>query len=102
MKIQLLLFLHGGPGFPAYPIVKGHGIRFEQFFTVCYWDQRGAGVSYNKNEVSPPLTVEQLAADTVQVMNYLRDKFAQDKVFLLGHSWGTYLGSLVVCTVSYL
>lgn len=51
-------------------------------------------MSYNKNEVSTPLTVEQLAADTVQVTNYLRDKFAQDKVFLLGHSWGTYLGSL--------
>ena len=91
----LLLFLHGGPGFPVYPLIKGRGINLEQFFDVCYWDQRGTGMSYNNNEVSNPLTVDQLVADTVQVTNYLRDKFAQDKIFLLGHSWGTYLGSLV-------
>lgn len=91
----ILLFLHGGPGFPIYPLIKGQGISLEQFFDVCYWDQRGAGMSYDKNEAASPLTVEQLVEDTVQVTNYLRDKFSQDKIFLLGHSWGTYLGSLV-------
>lgn len=91
----LLLFLHGGPGFPVYPTIKAHGIRLEQFFDVCYWDQRGAGMSYHDKETNEPLTVEQLVDDTIQVINYLREKYSQDKVFLLGHSWGTYLGSLV-------
>lgn len=91
----LLLFLHGGPGFPAYPILKAHGIRLEHFFDVCYWDQRGTGMSYQDIETDKVLTVEQLVKDTIQVIHYLRDKYAQDKVFLLGHSWGTYLGSLV-------
>ncbi|MFD2762412.1 alpha/beta fold hydrolase [Lentibacillus juripiscarius] len=91
----LLLFLHGGPGFPIYPIIKAHGTRLEQFFDVCYWDQRGAGMSYHDKETDKPLTVEQLVDDTIQVVNYLREKHSQEKVFLLGHSWGTYLGSLV-------
>lgn len=91
----LLLFLHGGPGFPVYPLIKGHSISLEQYFDVCYWDQRGTGMSYDKNDASNPLTVEQLVEDTIQVTNYLRDKFSRDKIFLLGHSWGTYLGSIL-------
>jgi len=91
----LLLLLHGGPGFPIYPFVKAHSMRLEQFFDVCYWDQRGTGMSYNKKDVKKQLTVDQLVDDTIQVINYLRGKYSQDKVFLLAHSWGTYLGSLV-------
>ncbi|MFB1049403.1 alpha/beta fold hydrolase [Paraliobacillus sp. JSM ZJ581] len=90
----LLLFLHGGPGFPVYPIVKAHGLRLEQFFDVCYWDQRGTGMSYNAGK-STSLTVEQLVDDTIEVIKYLKHNYSRDKVFLLGHSWGSYLGSLV-------
>ncbi|WP_051556678.1 alpha/beta fold hydrolase [Alkalihalobacterium bogoriense] len=91
----LLLFLHGGPGFPIYPAIKAYGTNLQQYFTVCYWDQRGAGMSYNKKETEKPLTVEQLVDDTIEVIHYLREKYSQDKIFLMGHSWGTYLGSLV-------
>lgn len=91
----LLLFLHGGPGFPAYPIIKAHRLKLEQFFDVCYWDQRGTGMSYDAKEAEKLLTVEQLIDDTVQLVHYLRETYSQDKLFLLGHSWGTYLGSLV-------
>lgn len=50
-------------------------------------------MSYDK-EPSKPLSVEQLLDDTIQVVNYLRKKYGQEKVFLFGHSWGSYLGSL--------
>src|SRR5699024_831497 len=56
----LLLFLHGGPGFPVYPIVKAHGLQLEKYFDVCYWDQRGAGMSFDAKETKNPLTLEQL------------------------------------------
>ncbi|MBY7142621.1 alpha/beta hydrolase [Virgibacillus sp. NKC19-3] len=92
----LLLFLHGGPGFPAYPVNKAHGLKLEQYFDVCYWDQRGTGMSYDAEEAKKGLTVEQLVNDTIEVTNYLRNKYIRDKVFILGHSWGSYLGSLVV------
>jgi len=91
----VLLFLHGGPGFPIYPIHKAYGTQLEQLFNVCYWDQRGAGMSYHRSETKSPLAVEQLIEDTVAVTHYLRKKYAQDKIYLMGHSWGTYLGSLV-------
>src|SRR5690625_1939839 len=55
----ILLFLHGGPGFPAYPIIKAHGLKLEKYFDVCYWDQRGTGMSYDVNEAKIPLTLEQ-------------------------------------------
>lgn len=89
----LLLFLHGGPGFPIYPIIKAHGAKLEQFFDVCYWDQRGTGMSYSKNDEG--LTVEQLVDDAIQITKYLRKKYQRNKIFILGHSWGSYLGSLV-------
>lgn len=91
----LLIFLHGGPGFPAYPAVKSARLKLEQFFDVCYWDQRGTGMSYDEQDAKKPLTVEQLVDDTIDVVNYLRETYSQDKVFILGHSWGTYLGCLV-------
>ncbi|GAB3808303.1 alpha/beta fold hydrolase [Virgibacillus kimchii] len=93
----LLLFLHGGPGFPAYPLIKAHGLKLEKYFDVCYWDQRGTGMSYDGKAAKTPLTVEQLLDDTFQVVNYLKKVYARDKVYLLGHSWGTFLGSLAAC-----
>lgn len=91
----LLLFLHGGPGFPIYPFNKAHGIHFENLFNVCYWDQRGTGMSYNKKETDSPLNLNQLIEDTIEVVNYLRNKYSREKIFLMGHSWGSYLGSIV-------
>ncbi|WP_368901788.1 alpha/beta fold hydrolase [Oceanobacillus oncorhynchi] len=92
----LLLFLHGGPGFPAYPINKALGVKLEQYFDVCYWDQRGTGMSYDADTAKKGITVEQLIDDTIKITNHLRKKYTRNKVFILGHSWGGYLGSLVV------
>jgi len=91
----VLLFLHGGPGSPELAI--GYGIedknaRLEQEFVVCYWDQRGAGMSYSKDINISTMTPEQLVEDTKEVTSYLKERFNQEKIYLLGHSWGSYLG----------
>ncbi len=41
----VILYLHGGPGTPELPMILPHEQpeRLEKYFTVCYWDQRGAG-----------------------------------------------------------
>jgi pimeloyl-ACP methyl ester carboxylesterase len=41
----VILFLHGGPGSPELPMFYPFETpeRLEKYFTVCYWDQRGAG-----------------------------------------------------------
>ncbi|WP_054707893.1 alpha/beta hydrolase [Bacillus sp. JCM 19041] len=92
--LPVLLVLHGGPGYPLYPIMNANKVGLHQLFTVCYWDQRGTGMSYLADENRSSLTVEQLISDTVEVSGYVADKFSKEKIYLMGHSWGTFLGSL--------
>ena len=91
----VLLFLHGGPGMPAMYLAHAFQRELEKEFVVVQWDRRGAGKSY-REDIEGSLTTEQLVADTVELTNMLRARFRQDKIFLVGHSWGTYLGMLVI------
>lgn len=88
----VLLFIHGGPGMPEYAISRKYETVLENYFTVCWWDQRGAGLSYNKNISLDTMTVNQFISDTIGVTNYLRKRFGQKKIYLMAHSWGTFLG----------
>ena len=94
-SLPVLLFLHGGPGMPAMYLAHAFQRELEKEFVVVQWDRRGAGKSY-REDISSTLTTEQLVADTVELTNVLRARFHQDKIYLVGHSWGTYLGMLVI------
>ena len=94
-SLPVLLFLHGGPGMPAMYLAHAFQRQLEKQFVVVQWDRRGAGKSY-REDVSDTLTSERLVADTVELTNMLRARFHQDKIYLVGHSWGTYLGMLVI------
>jgi pimeloyl-ACP methyl ester carboxylesterase len=90
----VLLFLHGGPGMPAMYLAHAFQRDLERHFVVVHWDQRGAGKSF-RNDLDPAtLTISQLLADTDVVVEYLRKKFHTEKVWLVGHSHGSYLGVL--------
>jgi pimeloyl-ACP methyl ester carboxylesterase len=88
----VLLFLHGGPGMPEYAISRRYPIVLENYFTVCWWEQRGAGLSYRSDIPLETMTFEQLISDTIEVTNYLRKRFGQEKIYLMGHSGGTFIG----------
>jgi pimeloyl-ACP methyl ester carboxylesterase len=88
----VLLFLHGGPGMPEYFLDRTHPTGLEEDFAVCWWEQRGAGMSYRSDTSPKSMTVEQLIADTVAVTDFLRERFRKDKIYLMGHSWGSFLG----------
>ena len=94
-SLPVLLFLHGGPGMPAMYLAHAFQRELEKEFVVVQWDRRGAGKSF-REDISGTLTTEQLVADTVELTNVLRARFHQDKIYLVGHSWGTYLGVLVI------
>lgn len=88
----VLLFLHGGPAMPEYTFAQKYPTGLEDNFTVCYWEQRGAGLSYSADIPPETLTLEQLISDTLEVTHYLRKRFGQDKIYLMAHSGGTFIG----------
>lgn len=88
----VLLILHGGPGMPEYAISRRYPIVLEDYFTVCWWEQRGAGMSYNADISPESMTFEQLISDTLEVTNYLRNRFGQEKIYLMAHSGGSFVG----------
>jgi pimeloyl-ACP methyl ester carboxylesterase len=88
----VILFVHGGPGMPEYFLAEKYKSVLEDSFTVCYWEQRGGGLSYTKGMSGDSITTAQLVDDTLAVTDYLRDRFGQDKIYLLAHSWGTFIG----------
>lgn len=88
----VLLFVHGGPGMPEYFLEKKFPTGLESLFTVCYWEQRGAGISYSPNMAPEGITVDQLIDDTISVTKYLCERFGQQKIYLMAHSWGSYIG----------
>jgi pimeloyl-ACP methyl ester carboxylesterase len=65
-------------------------------FLVCYWDQRGAGLSYSKDIPPESMNLSQFVDDAGKVSEYLIHRFNRKKIFLLGHSWGSMLGSFAI------
>jgi len=86
----VLLYLHGG--MPDYFLTQNYPIKLEDYFTVCWWEQRGAGLSYNPDNSSDTVTTEQLIDDALEVTRYLQRRFGKQKIYLLGHSGGSFLG----------
>jgi len=90
----ILLYLHGGPGCPWIGFMDAIQRPWEDYFTVVQWDQRQTGKSYYPaDDDNNPLTVAQFIHDTEEVVQYLLDHLMKDKLFLLGHSWGSILGT---------
>jgi pimeloyl-ACP methyl ester carboxylesterase len=88
----VLLFLAGGPGGSELGAMRRHLEALEQDFVVVTWDQRGTGKSYGALDPTSTLTLDQAVSDTIEVTNYLRDRFGKEKIYLVGQSWGTILG----------
>ncbi|MCK9312380.1 MAG: alpha/beta hydrolase, partial [Bacteroidales bacterium] len=88
----VLLFLHGGPGFPEYAISYKYPIVLENNFVVCWWEQRGAGLSYCSDIPLESMTFDQLTSDILEVTKYLCKRFGQDQIYLMAHSGGTFIG----------
>lgn len=85
----VLLYIHGGPSFSEFFLVEKYPTGMENFFTVCYWEQRGGGISFSPQVPMESLTLEQLASDATEVTNYLRNRFKKEKIFVMAHSGGT-------------
>jgi pimeloyl-ACP methyl ester carboxylesterase len=87
----VLLWVHGGPGMPDYFLTKRHPTTLDDLFTVVWWDQRGSGLSYHRRIPPESMTIEQFIRDTLAVTDHLRRRFHRERIYLLGHSWGSFL-----------
>lgn len=88
----VILWLHGGPGFPLTYLTYYYQTALEKDYTIVCWEQRGCGRTFYKNKDNSDLTVKQLLADTDEVLDYLRERFGKEKIIIIGQSWGTVLG----------
>lgn len=88
----VLLFLSGGPGGSELGRVLHFNQALEENFVVVVWEQRGCGKSYPSIYPKSALTVDQYVSDIIELTNMLRTRFGEDKIYLMGHSWGTIIG----------
>lgn len=86
----ILLYLHGG--MPEYFLTQNYPVRLEEYFTVVWWEQRGSGLSYSSAMSPAAMSVEQFISDVFEVTDYLRRRFGKEKVYLMAHSGGTFIG----------
>jgi len=88
----LLLFLHGGPGNSVIHYAEKFTHKLQEHFIVVQWDQRNVGKTLSLNKSPEPLTIALFERDTHQIIDSLLKRFHQPKLYLVGHSWGTFLG----------
>ena len=90
----VLLFLGGGPGIPEYLLEYLYPSNLADKFVVCYLEYRGTSISYNPHMKADSLTKECYLSDVAAVSKYLKKRFNQEKIYLMGHSFGTFIGIL--------
>lgn len=92
----VLLFISGGPGVPEVWLNevydKQYPNKLAEYFTVCYWDYIGEGLSYNKKIKADEISLERLTEDARSVAKYLKEKYGKEKIYLMAHSSGSNLG----------
>lgn len=92
----VLLCVTGGPAGTEIPLIGKYEKELEKYFTIVHYDQRGAGKSFSFKENYKDINYHQHVEDLIALTEYIRDYLNKDKVYIMGHSYGTYLGSLAV------
>ncbi len=91
----VILFLHGGPGVcDRFWVIRDQSGLADCATLVC-WDQRGAGLSYSKKQDYTGLSVDRMVEDAAELVTYLCERFQKEKLLIVGHSWGSLLGTLL-------
>jgi pimeloyl-ACP methyl ester carboxylesterase len=91
----VLLFLAGGPGGSQLATARFALNALEKEFVVVNWEQPGAGKSFDAVN-RKTLTVDRYIEDTRALAEFLRERFQEDKVYVVGESWGSALGIMAI------
>jgi pimeloyl-ACP methyl ester carboxylesterase len=91
----VLLLVQAGPGIPMIHEARAHehALGLEKHFRVVYWDQRGAGKSFDRS-ARGAVTVADLVADVGAMIRALSERFGVAKIDVVGFSLGASLALL--------
>jgi len=92
---KFIVMIHGGPAGESrtYNLVTPFSDPVETNVAIAYWDQRNAGSSRGNTDEST-LTTAQMIDDLDKVVETLFLRYGTDiEVYLMGHSWGGFLGT---------
>lgn len=95
----VLIFLHGGPGFPI-PFSEGCRGMFPKLTNQCimvYWDQLGCGI--NNHIIDDSFTIDMFVDMTVDLIKNVKKEFPNNPVNLFGVSWGSVLAAKAAARV---
>ena len=94
-SLPVLLFLHGGPGVCDRHWVLRDQSSLAEIATMVCWDQRGAGLSWSRKLRGGDMQISRCVEDAHELIDYLKKRFGKTAVYVVGHSWGTALGTLL-------
>ena len=93
----VIIWIHGGPASPDTMETYAFSNYLKEDYTVVAWNQRGCGRTYYRNKGMDPdnetATFTQAQADLDALVNAVCGRFHQEKVILVGHSYGTMVGT---------
>lgn len=92
----VLLYLHGGPGSATSEIDYVITRKWADIYTVVTWDQRNCGKSYDASQNGITLTKDLFMRDGKEMTEFLLDYMGNEKITILGHSWGSFYGANLV------
>jgi pimeloyl-ACP methyl ester carboxylesterase len=92
----VLLFLSGGPGSSMANNSDSFTNILKERFTIVQWDQRNAGQTLKLNASPTRPSILQMQRDAHEVIAFLIKELNQEKIYLLGSSWGNVLGFYIV------
>ena len=93
--LPVLLFLHGGPGVCDRHWVLRDQSSLAEIATMVCWDQRGAGLSWSRKLRKEDMSVVRCVEDAHELIAYLKERFHKRAIYVVGHSWGSALGTLL-------
>ncbi|MEI6222404.1 MAG: alpha/beta hydrolase [bacterium] len=90
----VLLYIGDAVWLPTLSVAReiGTNTGLEQRFIVAYWEQRETGISFSGKSKPEAMTVDQYVADARDLLRWLKKKYKQDKIYVMGNGWGSVIG----------
>lgn len=94
-NLPVVITLHGGPGTPVPFSVGCRGLfpEFTDKFIMVYWDQLGCGI--NNYKIDSSFKINNFVDMTSDLIEYIKKRFPDNKLFIFSTSWGSVLSALV-------